>query len=232
MGLADCYARPRRLVLRGVAYHAAELRFLDLARLEALARRRLGDPVELAAPEPPETYRPRLRAAYDLAEGGGASWGSPECDAVVFGTRRGLAALLRAVLRASRLGADEARALADALSEAEWSAVFRAAFALHPLTEIHARIDREIGVVMPEPPRGPERRPDWRKRVAELCRLLRRTPWEVMHLTPSEASLVLSGGADDGPDFDRPAWLPSKVYDEHQRLRRAFWAEGEPGVSG
>lgn len=233
--LRDAFPGPRRIVLAGVEYSAEEFRLRDLAALESLALDATGgggDALLSVDRSDRRAYRRALRRAYDAAgawdSAGGASgdgWGSPVCDAYLFGTLEGRTAYLAAALRPSRLFPGEARALAESLAPAEWAALDTVCLAPDRLALVQGQIDAECGIELPPPAPGEEM--PWAEAVAAVCKDYGLSPEEAGALYLSQFRMLRTGGRRaELPSHSRP-WsvTPEDWRARVQGPRAAFWNE-------
>lgn len=180
MSLALYSWRPRPLRIAGCDLVGRPLRVVDLVALADLAA---GEPPPCPEGDPGDPiHRQALRDAAAAA----LAWPPDWPDAL--GTPPGALALLAAVLRDHEPDADQLAALALAMTADDWRAVRRVGFAGDPAVTIYGAIDRAIGV----DDEG-ESIP-WAEALAEVCRLLGRTPAEVGAMTLPEFRLIRGGG--------------------------------------
>ena len=234
MGFLGAIDMPRRLALAGGVYPGRELRLRDLAALEALCADALGDPL---APlvgsdaDDPATYRARLRAAHAAAEEA-AEIPAARVRAWVRAAPAGRAYFLGMVLRDAGLSAAETLDLAGLLTAEEWDRVERLAYGVDPLAEVWQLILDELGIELPWGD-ADRRGTPWRKAMAELCHLLRKTPAEVGAMTIGEANNVRTGGSRPKQGIEQPrGWSEERFDAEIGDRLAAFWEEDANDAPG
>lgn len=190
---------PRPLRLSGSWYLGLPLRVGDLFGLARLAAELDPAPaVDWADPA-------AVAAEYDRAQAGaGPEW----TDALAYAG--GTLLVVRSVLRGEGLGDDEAEALHDGLTGAEWAEVWACAARPEPFAVASAAVDRLAGVEDLACGGVP-----WSVAVAEVAETLGKTLGELWEVTLPEVRLHRQGGAPTRDDAEAGA--------EGMRRRRRWW---------
>lgn len=233
---ARFFPAPVWMPLGGMVRPAMPLRLRDLGTLEAFASEACGTPqtklAEAVAIADPIERRAALRAAYDLAEAGGASLFSDEARTALF-SGAGLSFQLYLSLRKKIKGLTRENALAIAaqVEMEQWGPFLDVAWNADPLTSAALAIDQEIGV----PQWYSARRGDPKDLAKTIKGVIEDTGWTLdqigkLYLTQWDALMR-------GEDYETPVasdphkppegWGLDEFREKVRIPRRQFWQEGE-----
>lgn len=229
MSLGACFPRPKRLTLGGGVYLARELKIRHMARIDSWIVDNLPDPLAAAETEDEHARREALKTAYDAVKTP-KGMGSPEGDALFYGTIEGRALFLRLALRHSKLSDVDARALAILLEDdpGGWHAVERIAYAMDQWSEIVARIDREAGIT-PFDAASEDNEITWAEAIAETSREWKQSVEQIGDWFLSQWRMVRSGGKDEGRSEPLPR--DQELAQDIQLRRFKFW-QGNGATNG
>ncbi len=219
MSLGACFPRPKRVTIGGTEYLAREFKLRHMARIDSWIVDNLPDPLAAIDADDPEARKEALKAAYEgskLPKG----MGSPEGDALFYGTTEGRALFLRLALRHSKLSSTDARALACLIEPDEWHAVERIAYAMDQWMLIVSRIDRELGIE-PFDAADDGEAISWAEAIAETSREWKVSVEQIGSWFLSQWRMVRSGGKDEGRG--EPVPRDQELAGIVQRRRWEFW---------
>jgi hypothetical protein len=219
VSLGSCFPRPRRVELQGATYLAREFKLRHMARIDSWIQENLPDPfAELDDPDP-IARREKLKSAYEHATSP-PGMGSPEGDALFYGTIEGRELFLRLVLRESRLTRVNARALSVLLEPDEWHALEMIAYASDPWSEVVSSIDRELEIA-PFTPACDDEGISWEEAIAQTSIEWKKSVAEIGDWYLSQWRTVRSGGKND--DRSEPIPADPAAADKVQKRRFEFW---------
>jgi hypothetical protein len=211
---ARFWPAPVWLPFGGSVWRFHEYRLTDLARLEAWARRAVGDPyaavTDAAALEDRAERRKALRNAYDLAERHGGGLADPALMAAL-SSRYGLVEQLAAAVRVED-GEPLSRAMEHA-TVGELDHALAIAWAIPPLDFAQQAVDREAGVILPHERRRFDER-EWRASLWSLIEATHWTPAQIGRLALSQWDVIRSGGQWDGSPVVNPDKPRDWTWDE------------------
>lgn len=235
---------PQRVRLAGRWHRLAQLQLYDLAYLELWAT---GGPaqahcdlIDILA-EPDESQRHAgLRQHFDAIETGRNTVGHPSWTAAIATPAGRTVALWRSIRKCRQPGTRrrgtrrQAVALAESLTDAEWSVIDAVIWAQDALDATAAAIDRELGLP-PAPVRSEFDIEAWSKTLAVLAKGMGWTPRQLARLTLSQwraLCVYMQEDSDDHPIDYRSEAHPltySRLADDphaHDRARKrlAFWS--------
>lgn len=181
------------LSLGGVECLVGELTLSDVAAIQAWLTARTPDPLlalgSAATDEPPADRRRRLIEAWHAARDWPIRFGSSAARSYLT-SPEGMGLILSLVLaRYDRRNLDQVVTIAGAMNLAEWSALYRAAYATEPWQALLAELDPD------SQDDSPSRLMDWIEAFDELAKTYGWTPEQVGKLTLSQWRAI-RGGSD------------------------------------